>query len=396
MKFKVSIELILFFLFSIVYSQQREELEIKKNKNLDEIKLTNELLDKTKSEKKFSINRLQILNRKIRLRKDLIDNINKEIIDLNAKINELNEEILKTEYDINFIKKEYSKAIYNAYIHRNFQNRLMFVLASENIGQAYEKIKYFNEYFDYIKKQVIKLKDKENDLIKKKDDLNKILLEREGLVTRKKDETNEMLNDKENQKKIFEGLKSKEKELLKKLKEKEKIKAEIEKEIKKIIEEESRKAINSKSNLYEKLTPDERLISNDFKKNKGKLPWPTSKGIITGFFGEQDHPVLKGIKIKNNGIDITTVNDAEVRSIFEGVVSKVIVIKGANYAVIIRHGNYLSVYQNLIDVCVKAGEQIKTKQKIGLVYSSEEENSVIHLEIWEELNKLDPVNWLSK
>ena len=220
------------------------------------------------------------------------------------------------------------------------------------------------------------------------------LEKRKELVYSKQSETIELENDNKNQKKIFNDLKNKENELFRKLKEKEKIKNEIEKEIKKIIEEEAKKILN-KSNLYDKLTPDEKLLSNDFRKNKGKLPWPTTKGIITGYFGEQDHPVLKGIKIKNNGIDITTVKNEEIRCIFDGVVSKIIAIKGANYAVIIRHGNFLTVYQNLIDINVKIGDYVKTKQKIGLVFSNDD-NSVIHLEIWEELNKMDPLLWLSK
>ena len=393
MKYKLSI-LFLFLFINLINSQQREALEKKKEKNLNDIKLTNELLDQTKNNKKITVNKLQILNKKIKLRTELIENINNEIDDLNTNINDLNENINKIEGEINSIKQEYAKLIYHLYIKQNFKNRLMFILASNNLSEVYERIKYFIEYFDYIKKQVTKLKNNKDELILKMNELSLKLEKRKELVYSKQSETIELENDNKNQKKIFNDLKNKENELFRKLKEKEKIKNEIEKEIKKIIEEEAKKILN-KSNLYDKLTPDEKLLSNDFRKNKGKLPWPTTKGIITGYFGEQDHPVLKGIKIKNNGIDITTVKNEEIRCIFDGVVSKIIAIKGANYAVIIRHGNFLTVYQNLIDINVKIGDYVKTKQKIGLVFSNDD-NSVIHLEIWEELNKMDPLLWLSK
>jgi len=393
LKYKLSI-LFLFLFINLINSQQREALEKKKEKNLNDIKLTNELLDQTKNNKKITVNKLQILNKKIKLRTELIENINNEIDDLNTNINDLNENINKIEGEINSIKQEYAKLIYHLYIKQNFKKRLMFILASNNLSEVYERIKYFIEYFDYIKKQVTKLKNNKDELILKMNELSLKLEKRKELVYSKQSETIELENDNKNQKKIFNDLKNKENELFRKLKEKEKIKNEIEKEIKKIIEEEAKKILN-KSNLYDKLTPDEKLLSNDFRKNKGKLPWPTTKGIITGYFGEQDHPVLKGIKIKNNGIDITTVKNEEIRCIFDGVVSKIIAIKGANYAVIIRHGNFITVYQNLIDINVKIGDYVKTKQKIGLVFSNDD-NSVIHLEIWEELNKMDPLLWLSK
>ena len=169
----------------------------------------------------------------------------------------------------------------------------------------------------------------------------------------------------------------------------------IEKEIAEIIEEEARRMKGT--GLYKQLTPEEKIISDNFFDNKGRLPWPTERGIITENIGQHPHPVLPGITIQNNGVDITTVEGAEARALFDGIVSKVIAILGANYTVIIRHGNFLTVYQNLINVKVKKGDNIKVKQPIGTIYTDKEtQTTVLHIEIWRELEKQNPNDWLSK
>ena len=147
-----------------------------------------------------------------------------------------------------------------------------------------------------------------------------------------------------------------------------------------------------------KLTPEEENIAINFSSNKGKLPWPTERGIIVEKFGEHKHPVLKNVKISNNGIDIATIERGEIRAIFDGEVRKIVAIKGANSTVLIRHGNFFTVYQNLIEVNVKKGEKVKTKQKIGIVYSNSdsERDNVVHLEIWENNVKMNPEAWIAK
>ena len=147
-----------------------------------------------------------------------------------------------------------------------------------------------------------------------------------------------------------------------------------------------------------KLTPEEENIAMNFANNKGKLPWPTERGIIVEKFGEHQHPVLKNVKTNNNGIDIATIEKGEIRAIFDGEVRKIVAIKGANSTVLIKHGNFFSVYQNLVEVNVKNGEKVKTKQKIGIVYSNRdsERDNVVHLEIWENNVKMNPEAWIAK
>ncbi len=161
-----------------------------------------------------------------------------------------------------------------------------------------------------------------------------------------------------------------------------------------MIEAEARKALEA--NRINSLTPEEKIIDGEFGNNKGGLPWPTEQGIITGEYGERAHPVLKGIKIRSNGIDLSTVKGAQVRAVFKGEVTKVIAILGANYTVIIKHGNYRTVYQNLVDVKVKLGDMVETMEYIGRLGLDDGEISKLHFELWNKMDAVNPETWLSK
>jgi septal ring factor EnvC (AmiA/AmiB activator) len=179
------------------------------------------------------------------------------------------------------------------------------------------------------------------------------------------------------------------------VREKRNIAVKLEDEIARLIEEEKRK-LNARS-IYETLTPDEKILSSTFEKNKGKLPWPTNKGIVTGRFGIQQHPVLKNVKIRNDGIFISTIENETARAIFDGEVSKVFSLPGSNFAVIVRHGNYFTLYHNLDEVYVKEGDKVSTKQRIGRVFTDKEKNeTVLQFQVWREMEKSDPEAWLSR
>lgn len=194
---------------------------------------------------------------------------------------------------------------------------------------------------------------------------------------------------------MVEDLRKRESSLKKEIEEKERITRELEARIREIIEEEARK-LNS-DNIYSALTPEQELVGNDFKRNKGKLPWPVDRGIITTGFGDNEFPGLRGSSVKNNGIDINSTPGTVVRAVFEGEVTKVFAILGANYTVLIRHGQFLSVYQNLVNVRVKTGDKILTKEVLGEAFSDEENSvSMVHFEVWQERSILNPEEWLSK
>jgi len=191
------------------------------------------------------------------------------------------------------------------------------------------------------------------------------------------------------------NLQKEEKRLKAEIVEKERIAAELEEEIRKEIEEEARKL--SANNLYSSLTPEQRLVSADFVKNKGLLPWPIERGVITLPFGNADYPGLAGTKINSNGVDISGIPGSRARAIFGGEVTKVFAILGANYTVLIRHGDFLTVYQNLINVRVKTGDKVATKQVIGDIFTEDNRSvATVHFEIWQEKKILNPEDWLSR
>ena len=201
---------------------------------------------------------------------------------------------------------------------------------------------------------------------------------------------------------MVQTLKQKESKLRNDLKQKQRDAKKLEKAIARIIEEEIRKAkekaaktggTTTKSGFA--LTPKELELSGQFSDNQGKLPWPSERGVITSSFGEHAHPTLPSIKIENNGVDITTDKGAKARAVFEGTVSAVVSIPGAHKAVIVRHGEFLSVYANLEDVIVKMGDKLTVKQEIGSVVTSREDGkTVLHFEIWKGATKLNPEKWV--
>ena len=378
-----------------LYSQTREELENRKRKNEEEIEETSNLLEETRKSRKTNANQLRLLQKRIDLRNSLITSIQDEIdmidIEIDGKTNLINQ----MELDINNIRKEYEKTIIHAYRNRGKYNQVMYLFAAENFNQAYKRLRYMQQFAELRRDQAGLIQQMQNEMTGEIIALESIKAEKNALISDKQTENNRLLNEKGQKDRMVSSLLRKERELRQELRERQKVAEQLSAEIAEIIEAEMRR--NSNMGMYSQLTPEEKIISDNFNENKGRLPWPTSRGVITGKFGLHQHAVLRGITIQNNGIDITTVEGAEARAMFDGVVSKIFAILGGNYAVIIRHGNFLTVYQNLIDVTVKKGDKVKVKQKLGTIYTDKVSNTTeLHIEIWHELDKQNPEDWLSK
>lgn len=401
--FKILLLLSLIFVYYTGFSQSKKSLQRQRIKAQKEIAYTNKLLRETKKSQQKSYNQLVILNNKIEKRKDLINTIKQEILILNKQISE-NQEIVKSlQEDILNLKKEYAKMIYYSYKMRNNYDKIIFILASQDINQAYKRFIYLQEYTDYRKKQVKSIIETQQILNKKTEALQKAKSQKKELVVAQQTETVSLTIEKSEQDKVMVSLKQKEKELLKKLRKKEKESAELKRKIQKIIEEEPLKAkTNKKATKSTKkgysLTPEEKIISDNFGANKARLPWPVSRGIITGKYGKHEHPVLKGIMVMNNGIDISTTENSTARAIFKGKVARIINLSANNKAVMIRHGDYFTVYTNLKSVYVTVGDNVKSKQEIGLIYTDKNDGNktIIQLQIWKGSVKLNPEFWLAK
>lgn len=377
------------------FSQTKEELEQKKQKNIEDIEYANELLKKTQDTRQENIGQIRIINKRISLRDQIIISIQQEIDLAGKEIDEKNNLIKIMESDLKKIKSEYEKLILFAYRNRSKYDKLMFIFSAENFNQAYKRMRYLQQLTKFRRKQTQMIRDMQETITDEIVVLENIKEEKSRLSKEKISENMTLEKERNQKNQIVSRLKRKENDLKRELEEKKKLNERIEKEIAEIIEEEARRMKGT--GLYKQLTPEEKIISDNFFDNKGRLPWPTERGIITENFGQHPHPVLPGITIQNNGVDITTVEGAEARALFDGIVSKVIAILGANYTVIIRHGNFLTVYQNLINVKVKKGDNIKVKQPIGTIYTDKEtQTTVLHIEIWRELEKQNPNDWLSK
>ncbi len=380
---------------NITFGQTKEELEKRKGKTQEEIAYTNRLLEETQQKKQTSLNRVKILNKRIQLRNQLLRSINQEISLFNEDIDNKQKLIIELESDMKLVKKQYELLVQFAFWNKNKHDRLMFILSADNFNMAYKRMKYIQQYTRHRKEQAILIRSMQNDLKAEIIDLEKIILQKEELARQKKGENIILERERLDKDRMVTELSGQEKELKNKIAENKKIAKKLEKEIAAIITAEAGKGRSR--NLYDQLTPEEKLLSDNFQGNKGKLPWPTERGVVTSRFGKHQHAVLKQVTVQNDGIDISTVQGAEARALFGGIVSKVVAFLGANNTVIIRHGNFLTVYQNLINVKVKPGEVVSVKQVLGTVFTEEETNStLLHIEIWKELNKQNPEDWLSR
>lgn len=403
---------------ALVFSQSRKDLEKKRQKTQKEIQVTNDLLKKTQRDKKLTLNQLTIINKQIKAREELINSIAGEVAILNERISENREVILMLSGDLEKLKKDYENMIRFAWRNRSQYDKLMFVLSSDDFNQAYRRMKYIRQYNEYRQRQASAIIAITGILQKKIEGLEEKKRMKEALISEEKTETQQLDQTKKEQVKMVDQLQKKESDLKKQLEAQKKADANLKKAIADLIAEEIRKAEErrkaeaakakankteiktnpkAKQNVYD-LTPEEQIISDNFSANLGKLPWPTERGVITGSYGEHEHPVLKGVVVKNDGVYISTTEGSIARAVFDGTVTSIVSIPGKHKVIIIRHGNYLSVYSNLSEVSVKVNEKVKSKQKIGVIYTDSEDDNktIVELQIWNGTEKQNPEKWLSK
>ena len=376
-------------------SQSRDELEKEKAQTLREIQVARELLEQTTKKKQNSIRRVTVLNRGIKSRESLIATIGSEINATEDEMSEKEIEIHRIENSIRKGKEEYAVIVYSIYKSHTDYDKLMYLLASESINQFYQRVKYMRYLTSYREVKIKELEKFKSELENKNMELSEVRDLKISLLGQKENENRTLARERNQRSNLIQTLAQDERTLRRKLAENERIRKELESEIRKAIEEEARKR-NTKD-LYSTLTPEQKLAGRNFAQNKGKLPWPVSRGVVTAEFGLIAHPVLRGVKIQNNGIDISSSPNTKARAVFDGEVTKIVAILGANYTVLVMHGEYLSVYQNVIELKVKAGDELSVKQEIGTIYTNQEENmAVLHFQVWKGKEILDPELWISK
>lgn len=384
--------IIVCFLYGCVGLGQssKNELLDQRDKILNEIVFTNKLIESTKKRKGNTVNSLQLIDRKIVNRTQLIKNYNAEIKVIEQKIIDREVTITKLSFDLEEQKKLYTDIIRYSYKNHNYYTKAVYLLASTSFNQFYMRKKYLEQLNQARTDKILLIASIQNRINYEISALNDSKIELGDALLKAKLENQELHKAKSSRQNILTSLSREEKSLKQDLIDKRKVEEEIGKRIEELIRAEAKKS------AFAKLTPEQQLVSDDFERNQGRLPWPTRQGVITEKFGEHFHPVIKGIKVRNNGIDISTLQDSQVRTIFSGEVSKIFAIKGSNYTVIIRHGKFYTVYHNLENVQVNVGDQIKVKDSIGYVGRDNlNDNSILHFEIWKGLEKLNPEDWIS-
>lgn len=372
--------------------QTKSDLEQQRQKTLEEISYVDNLLQNTTKQKNESINAVKILGNKVKLRENVISGMGQEIDLLTDRIEMNTLAIEMMEDDLGMLREDYKRTILNSYKSKKGNPDIVYILSAKDFNQGYKRLKYLQQISKYrrnesetiaeLKEEIEKTKSKLEDDLGKVSDLRLREIQQKNLLKQEQDRNSMMIKN----------LGTKEKQLQKELNDKKRIAKRIESEIARIIEEERKRSINSD------MTPEQKLIGEGFSENKGRLPWPVDRGSITSHFGNHQHPVLKYVTEQNPGIEITSSGKMTARSIFQGEISAVFAISGANMTVIVRHGTYLSVYSNLINVKVKKGDKIGTKQELGEVFQDpgNDNNSIIKLMIFEQKKALDPEDWLAK
>lgn len=416
--YKNIISLIFLLTSSLIWSQtDQEKLEQRKAQIQEEIRAQERLLESQNSQQKSVVTVIAQQTEKIKLREKLIFTTEKQskLLKNDMYLNQL--QINKLNRELIILKEDYTRMIVKSYKSRSEQSRAMFLLSSENFLQAYKRAQYMKQYASYRKIQGEEIKTKSVQLLTFNGKLEVQKTEKQKLIEEQEQERLKLEQDKREQEILVNSIKKDKKKTLAEIKKKQQESRAIDRQIDKLIREAiieankkaaeanrkanpkkivtaaETKAIESSTKII--LTPEAKLISDNFKINRGKLPWPVEKGTVYSGFGDQPHPVYKTLTVHNSGVDIATEDGANARSVFGGIVTKVIVLSPVNKAVFIQHGDYFTVYQNLSTVNVSKGDKVSIKQNLGKIRTNGDSGkTILKFMILQNTTPNNPSSWL--
>ncbi|RVT80098.1 peptidase M23 [Flavobacterium sufflavum] len=417
---------------------QQEKLEQRKAQIQREIRENEKMLQNVKSKEKSAMNVFLIQKNKIRLKETLINTTEKQtrLLSNDMYINQL--KINKLNKELKILKEDYAKKIVNSYKSRSEQSRAMFILSSENFLQAYKRVQYLKQYTSFRKSQGEEINVKSTELVGYNEKLKVQKIAKQKLIAENQKEKQTLVKEKIEQEKLVNQIKKDKNRIVSDIRKKQRefktIDAQINRLIREAIAEANRKAAlerakaaalaaekaksSSSSNpkttreiakeIKEtvsrepvsssriEMTPENKLIADNFRANRGNLPWPVEKGFISLGFGDQPHPVYNTLIVHNSGVEITTNDGANARAVFGGEVSKVQIISPVNKAVIIQHGDYFTVYQNLSSVNVSPGDKVSIKQNLGRIRTNGDTGkTVLKFILSQNTSYMNPQSWLS-
>lgn len=379
------------------YQERQKQLEAQKISIKKEIQQINNLINDSRKKSRGLADELEDIQLKISVRDRLIRINNSQVNNLNNIISNQNERIADLEVDLKKLKDEYSKIVFSSYKKRSSEMKLMFLFASDNINQAFRRFQYFKQYSKYRKEQANKIVSLQEEISNNIDSLDKRKIEKQNVVKENQSVRQTLNQDRIQQNNLYNNLLKDQKNYAVEIQEKEKQARLIDNEIQKLIRLAIAESNNNNNSSNFALTPEGRLISSNFQSNKGRLPWPVREGIITRRFGTQPHPVVRTTTINSNGISIATSANSIAYSVFEGEVLSVYGFSGGNPGVLIRHGKYISNYQNLSSIFVKKGDKVMANDEIGIVFTNESTGkTVLKFNIFNELKPENPTIWLAR
>lgn len=379
--------------------QSMDELQKRKKQAEENLKMTSGLISETQATTKKTLSRVNLLTAQIKERRVIINSLNAELNVINRNLSHLRSEAAAKQKELDYLKEEYAKMVYHQYYAKNDYNWLMFILSADDLAQTYRRYRYMQQYAEYCTRKVEEIREAQRELNEKLQQVEKTRLERTEVLSQRKNENTKLQSEKNKQNKLVKQLRSKEKELRAEMKKQQKVADELNKRIEKLIAQEAAKTgkKGSKGEKYA-LTKEEQLVSGNFEKNQGRLPWPVERGVVVGSFGLQQHPVLEHVTINNKGIYIQCPPGSAARAVFEGEVTQCFAIPGSNNIVIIKHGLYRTVYANLGKVTVHPGDKVSAKQSIGTIYSDPEDDNKteLYFQVWKDKAIHNPELWLAK
>ena len=389
--FKKSLLLSVGLVLALTASGQsdRKDLESQRKALEKQIKSTNEVLQKTQKSKTKSMTVLKELTAQINQRQQLLSSINAELSRVKDEASMQEKKKKETSETITQMESRLTHALRTSYVRHQLQPNWIYLLSAQSIGQALTRWVYLRQYKTYMSKQLELLAEKKrqhHEMLIQLEENKKLKTQ---LYNEEEKHKREILQEQKSQEELLKNLSKEEKKLKNQLASTEAKKKKLDAEIARLIKAETAKVTSSGLSA----APETKALNDQFSANKGKLPWPVSKGKISGRYGEHPHPVLKGISVQNNGIDIEAESKAAVKSLFNGTVASITRIPGYDYMVMIRHGLYFTVYSKVVSVSVKKGDNVKTGEVIGHLGTEEPE---LHLEIWKDKTKMNPETWLAK
>lgn len=422
---RILLILVTFFIsissYSQDYEEQQRKLENRKAQILKEIKEVQTLLNSEKKKERNIFNEISNQNKKIKLSTELIKNSQKQNRVLSDDIYTATLQSNKLKRELKVLQADYAKTIVKSYKTRSEQSRILFILSSDNFLQAYKRMQYMKQYANFRKTQGDEIKEKTIELqeLTKRLEIQKV--KQQAILAEQEKERKVLEDDKKIQNQLLAEVKKDQKKYDKQIRDKQAESKKIDREIKAVIQkaiaEANRKAkekaekerlakekatgkketpakTSTVSSTKFDLTPEEKTLSNSFKTNRGRLPWPVEKGFISMKYGDQPLPGMPNVTVHNSGVEITTESGSSVRAVFEGEVFKIQTI-GNIKLVYIRHGEYVSIYQNLSSISVSDGQKVSTKQKIGTISNNHEGKAVLKFVISQNDTFMNPESWIS-